>query len=190
MVDTPVAKLGMADRQLVEISRTLARGGRIIAFDEPTSSLTPQERDGLFEVIRGLRAAGKAIIYISHRMEEIHAIADRFTVMRDGKVVATDAIEGYADAQLNELIAGRELSLAMEGRPPPFKDARSLSPPRAAEPLDGTLERDQSVGSCAARSWAWRASLVLADLPSCEPYSAWMSGPEATSLSAEPHGRQ
>ncbi len=124
-VDTPVSKLGMADRQLVEISRTLARGGRIIAFDEPTSSLTPQERDGLFKVIRGLRDAGKAIIYISHRMEEIHAIADRFTVMRDGKVVATDAIEGYTDAQLNELIAGRELSLAMEGRPAPFRDAEA-----------------------------------------------------------------
>jgi ABC-type sugar transport system ATPase subunit len=64
-VDTHVSKLGMADRQLVEISRTLARGGRIIAFDEPTSSLTPQERDGLFQVIR--RDAGEAIIYISHR---------------------------------------------------------------------------------------------------------------------------
>ena len=116
-VDTPVSRLGMADRQLVEISRTLARGGRIIAFDEPTSSLTPQERDGLFRVIRDLRDAGKAIIYISHRMEEIRAIADRFTVMRDGRVVATSAISAYTDAQLNELIAGRELSLAMGERP-------------------------------------------------------------------------
>ncbi len=76
----------MADRQLVEISRTLARGGRIIAFDEPTSSLTPTERDSLFRVIAALRQEGKAIIYISHRMEEIRAIADRFTVMRDGRV--------------------------------------------------------------------------------------------------------
>ena len=117
-VDTPVSQLGMADRQLVEISRTLARGGRIIAFDEPTSSLTPQERDGLFDVIRGLRGSGKAVIYISHRMDEIRAIADRFTVMRDGSVVATGAMKDYSDAQLNEMIAGRELSLAMEGRPP------------------------------------------------------------------------
>jgi ABC-type sugar transport system ATPase subunit len=75
----------------------------------------------LFQVIRGLRDAGKAIIYISHRMEEIRAIADRFTVMRDGKVVATDAMERYTDAQFNELIAGRELSLAMEGRPAPVE---------------------------------------------------------------------
>ena len=139
-VDMPVAKLGMADRQLVEISRTLARGGRIIAFDEPTSSLTPSERDGLFTVIRALRGAGKAIIYISHRMEEIRAIADRFTVMRDGRVVASDAMADYTDAQLNGLIAGRELSLAMEGRPTavatpsaPLLELRNLSTPRLRE---------------------------------------------------------
>jgi ABC-type sugar transport system ATPase subunit len=124
-IDTLVSQLGMADRQLVEISRTLARGGRIIAFDEPTSSLTPSERDGLFKVIRDLREAGRAIIYISHRMEEIRAIADRFTVMRDGQVVASDAMSGYTDAQLNQLIAGRELSLAMEGRPAAIEETRA-----------------------------------------------------------------
>ena len=84
MSTAPVASLGMADRQLVEIGRTLARGGRIIAFDEPTSSLTPVERDGLFTVIRQLKAAGRAIVYISHRMNEIRAIADRVTILRDG----------------------------------------------------------------------------------------------------------
>jgi ABC-type sugar transport system ATPase subunit len=96
--ETPISSLGMADRQLVEISRTLARGGSIIAFDEPTSSLT-------------------AIIYISHRMEEIRAIADCFTVMRDGQVIASDAMGSFTDSQLNELIAGRELSVALEGKP-------------------------------------------------------------------------
>ncbi|WP_419728949.1 sugar ABC transporter ATP-binding protein [Lichenicola sp.] len=115
--DTPISSLGMADRQLVEIGRTLARGGRIIAFDEPTSSLTPTERDGLFRVIDRLRQAGKAIIYISHRMEEIRAIADRFTVMRDGQVIASDSMQNFTDAELNELIAGRELSVALEGKP-------------------------------------------------------------------------
>ena len=151
-VDTPVSQLGMADRQLVEISRTLARGGRIIAFDEPTSSLTPQERDGLFNVIRGLRNSGKAIIYISHRMDEIRAIADRFTVLRDGRVVATDAMAGYTDAQLNELIAGRELSLAMEGRPPhighespPRLELRSLCTERVRD-VDLTVHPGEIVG--------------------------------------------
>ena len=136
-VDTPVSKLGMADRQLVEISRTLARGGRIIAFDEPTSSLTPAERDGLFRVIRDLRDEGKAIIYISHRMEEIRAVADRFTVLRDGRVIASDAVAAHTDRQLNGMIAGRELSHAMEARPAeaasggaPLLELRNLSTPR------------------------------------------------------------
>ena len=119
-VDTPVSALGMADRQLVEIARTLARGGRVIAFDEPTSSLTPTERDALFAVIRGLKAQGKAIIYISHRMDEIRAIADRYTVMRDGRVVATGAMAGRTDADLNALIAGRELARALDHRPAPL----------------------------------------------------------------------
>jgi ABC-type sugar transport system ATPase subunit len=114
-VDAAVSTLGMADRQLVEISRTLARGGRIIAFDEPTSSLTPTERDNLFAVIRRLKEGGKAIVYISHRMKEIREIADRVTVLRDGNVVACDAIAAYSEEMLNELIAGRELSREMGG---------------------------------------------------------------------------
>jgi ABC-type sugar transport system ATPase subunit len=105
-----VGDLGMADRQIVEIARALARGGRIIAFDEPTSSLTPAERDGLFEIIRGLKCAGKAIVYISHRMAEIRAIADRVTVLRDGRVVASGRISDFTESELNNLIAGRTLA--------------------------------------------------------------------------------
>ncbi|MDQ0395315.1 sugar ABC transporter ATP-binding protein [Labrys monachus] len=150
--DAPVSRLGMADRQLVEISRTLARGGRIIAFDEPTSSLTPAERDALFAVIRSLRRDGKAIIYISHRMDEIRAIADRFTVMRDGRVVASDAIAACTNQQLNELIAGRELSRAMEGRPAPVAarmpaplELRGLSTARLAG-IDLAVRAGEIVG--------------------------------------------
>lgn len=117
-IATPVSALGMADRQLVEISRTLARGGRIIAFDEPTSSLTPAEQDSLFGVIRRLKAAGKAIVYISHRMKEIRAIADHVTILRDGEVVASGPIGDYSEARLNELIAGRELSREMSAEKP------------------------------------------------------------------------
>jgi len=100
----------MADRQVVEIARALARGGRIIAFDEPTSSLTPAERDGLFDIIRGLKRAGKAIIYISHRMAEIQTISDRVTVLRDGRVVASAKTSDFTQADLNNLIAGRVLA--------------------------------------------------------------------------------
>ena len=104
-----VADLSMADRQVVEIARALARGGRIIAFDEPTSSLTPTERDRLFDIIRGLKQAGKAIIYISHRMAEIQAISDRVTVLRDGRIVARGLTSEFRPEQLNYLIAGRVL---------------------------------------------------------------------------------
>ena len=129
-VDAPVSSLGMADRQLVEIGRTLTRGGRVIAFDEPTSSLTPAERDALFRVIGGLAAAGKSIVYISHRMDEIRAVADRFTVLRDGSVVASGAVAEVTDTELNETIAGRELSRALAGRPPPFRGIAAV--PRIA----------------------------------------------------------
>jgi len=105
-----VVQLGMADRQVVEIARTLARGGRIIAFDEPTSSLTPAERDRLFDIIRGLQRSGKAIIYISHRMSEIQTIADRVTVLRDGRVVASGRTAEFTPDQLNNLVAGRTLA--------------------------------------------------------------------------------
>ena len=114
-VAAPVAALGMAARQVVEIARTLARGGRIIAFDEPTSSLTPVERDRLFAIIGDLKAAGRGVVYISHRMPEIYAIADRITVLRDGRVVAEGKPERFPPNELNSLIAGRRLAEA-QGR--------------------------------------------------------------------------
>ena len=112
-----VGALGMADRQLVEIARTLARGGEIIAFDEPTSSLTPSERDNLFRVIGKLRAVGKGIIYISHRMKEIRAICDTMTVLRDGNVIIADRIANHDDNSINEFITGRQLASALSRRP-------------------------------------------------------------------------
>ncbi|RWL22138.1 MAG: sugar ABC transporter ATP-binding protein [Mesorhizobium sp.] len=137
--DTKVSGLGMADRQLVEISRTLARGGRIVAFDEPTSSLTPAEQESLFAVIRRLKATGKAIVYISHRMNEIRAIADQVTILRDGAVVASGPIGDYSEARLNELIAGRELSREMSAEKPaqvhsaPLLKLRSVSTARITD---------------------------------------------------------
>ena len=109
-VSAPVSSLNVAERQVVEIARTLARGGRVVAFDEPTSSLTPAERDGLFDIIRNLRKEGRAIVYISHRMPEIGAIADRVTVLRDGKIVVSGAIGEFKPSRLNELVVGRKLN--------------------------------------------------------------------------------
>ena len=109
-VTARVGSLGMAELQVVEIARTLARGGKIIGFDEPTSSLTPTERDGLFALIRQLKSSGKGIIYISHRIPEVYAIADRVTVLRDGRVVANRATSEVSPDELINMIAGRRLA--------------------------------------------------------------------------------
>jgi len=105
-----VGSLGMAELQVVEIARTLARGGKIIGFDEPTSSLTPAERDGLFALIQQLKNSGKGIIYISHRIPEVYAISDRVTVLRDGRVVASRATKEVSADELINMIAGRRLA--------------------------------------------------------------------------------
>ena len=109
-VTAKVSSLGMADMQVVEIARTLARGGQIIAFDEPTSSLTPAERDGLFDLIRNLKKGGRGIIYITHRIPEVYAITDRVTVLRDGQVVASRATSEVSPEELIDMIAGRRLA--------------------------------------------------------------------------------
>src|SRR5690606_35408557 len=82
---TPVASLTTGQMQMVEIAKALAINARIIVMDEPTSSLTASEAERLFAIIDKLRNAGIAIIYISHRIDEILRIADRITVMRDGE---------------------------------------------------------------------------------------------------------
>ena len=85
----PVALLGTAKRQMVEIARAIYNKARIIIFDEPTASLTPEEIVHFFNLVRDLRARGVAVIYISHALEESLKISDRITVLRDGKVVVS-----------------------------------------------------------------------------------------------------
>jgi ABC-type sugar transport system ATPase subunit len=83
----PVGELGIGDRQLVEIARALRRSPKLVIFDEPTSSLSLRERERLFDVIRGLKQAGVAVIYITHFVDEIFAITERVTIMRNGATV-------------------------------------------------------------------------------------------------------
>jgi ABC-type sugar transport system ATPase subunit len=107
----PVRSLTIAQRQLVEIAKALALDSRVIIFDEPTASLSPHEADLLFDVMRGLAEQHKGIVFVSHRLEEIFAIADRISVLREGKTVAS-ALR-TADISPSELIrtmVGYELS--------------------------------------------------------------------------------
>jgi len=101
--------LGPAQRQIIEIMRAVRAGGRLVAFDEPTSSLTDDEARRLFEVIRRLRAGDVSVIYISHRLNEIVSLADRIAVLRDGRLVADTPSVGLSEAEISRLMVGREL---------------------------------------------------------------------------------
>ena len=109
-VDERVRHLTMPQQQLVEIASALGANARVLILDEPTASLSDREVQNLFRVIRNLRQQGVGMIYISHRMEELSEIADRVTILRDGKYVATRPMEGLSRAELIRLMVGRELS--------------------------------------------------------------------------------
>ncbi|MER8434075.1 sugar ABC transporter ATP-binding protein [Mesorhizobium caraganae] len=128
-VRTPVASLSLGERQLVEIARALSTNARIIVMDEPTTSLTSRETDRLFEVIATLKSQGIAIIYISHRMEEVYQLADRVSVLRDSGYVGTLDRADLNASGLVSMMVGRDLSTfyKKDHRPPDEKRAVALS---------------------------------------------------------------
>jgi L-arabinose transport system ATP-binding protein len=109
--DTKLAHLPIGQRQMVEIAKALSRGATVIAFDEPTSSLSAREIEKLFAVIRELRNQGCVILYVTHRMEEIFKLCDACTVLRDGRHVRTyAALTGVTPAQLVQAMVGRDIA--------------------------------------------------------------------------------
>ena len=109
--NTRLSRLSIAQRQMVEIAKALSQGARIIAFDEPTSSLSERETKQLFKIIADLKAQGKVIFYVSHRMEEIFTVCDAVTVFRDGQHVRTELDMTKVDNDsLVKWMVGRELS--------------------------------------------------------------------------------
>jgi ribose transport system ATP-binding protein len=107
---TPVSELTAGQMQMVEIAKALALNARIIIMDEPTSSLTAGESEHLFAIIRNLRADGIGIIYISHRMDEVLALSDRITVLRDGGYVGDISRADATHDKIVQMMVGRELS--------------------------------------------------------------------------------
>jgi simple sugar transport system ATP-binding protein len=107
--DILVEDLGVGQRQRVEILKVLYRGARILIFDEPTAVLVPQEVDDLFNALKGLRAEGMAIIFISHKLDEVLRVADDVTVVRAGSTVAQVKSKDVTARQLAELMVGSEL---------------------------------------------------------------------------------
>ena len=107
---TKVSRLSLGQRQMVEIAKALTRGARIIAFDEPTSSLSDREVRRLFTIIRDLKARGCAVLYVSHRMEEIFELCDRITILRDGRHVETSELSQLTRDAVVHRMVGRELA--------------------------------------------------------------------------------
>lgn len=123
--DAEVRSLSMPEQQLVEIACALGSGARVVIMDEPAASLTQKEQHLLFKVVRDLRNDGVGVIYISHRLEEIFALADRVTVLRDGESVGTHPVDSLTESRMIQLMVGREVS--------------SIYPPSAGEPGEVVL---------------------------------------------------
>ncbi|NRF67491.1 sugar ABC transporter ATP-binding protein [Aquincola sp. S2] len=108
--DTKVRQLIVAEKQLVEIAKALARKARLLIMDEPTATLTPGETERLFQLMAQLKSSGVTIVYISHKLDEVERITDEVIVMRDGRFVARDATAKLSRQQMANLMVGRELS--------------------------------------------------------------------------------
>jgi len=106
-----VGSLPIGVQQRVEILKLLYRDARLLILDEPTAVLTPREKDQLFAILRKLRDDGRSIVIVTHKLAEIMELADRVTVMRDGKAVATRAIASTGEQELTQLMVGREVNL-------------------------------------------------------------------------------
>jgi len=140
-----VRDLSLAQRQLVEIARALAFQSRLIIMDEPTAPLTTRDAEGLFRTMRALRDRGVSIIYISHRLKEIFEIADRVTVMRDGRTVLSATPAATSEDGLVRAMAGEVLTRASAASP--GAAAGSMQPAlRVDEPHRLTVHRGEVVG--------------------------------------------
>ncbi len=106
-LDAPVSALSMGERQLVEIARLLTRDARVLILDEPTATLTDVEIERIFAALLAVKREGRSVLYITHRLAEVYTICDRVSVMRNGELVTTAALDGLDRAALIELMLGR-----------------------------------------------------------------------------------
>ena len=116
--DTRVGELSLPAQQVVEICRALAADTRIVLMDEPTSRFQREDVDRVFRLVRQLASRGIAVVYISHFLEEVREIADRYTVLRDGRTVDTGVLSATSDEQIVTQMVGREMARRFPERPP------------------------------------------------------------------------
>ena len=149
-VDAPVRALSVANRQRVEIAKALSLNARVLIMDEPTAALTEADVARLFELVRRLKARGVGVVYISHRMAEIFALADRVTVLRDGQHVGTKPVADTSEPELIAMMVGRTLdhlfpkSAARVGAP--VLEVRDLVAPPVVKGVSLTVRAGEIVG--------------------------------------------
>jgi ABC-type sugar transport system ATPase subunit len=152
-VRTRVRELGMAERQLVEIAKALASDIEVLLLDEPTSALSDREARRLFQIIADLTASGVAVVYVSHRLGEVLEIAQRVTVLRDGRQIGTVVANEVNEAELVRMMVGRSLAAELSeqsGTPAASEGkvvlrARGLARPPRLKPIDLELRAGEIV---------------------------------------------
>jgi|RhiMetStandDraft_4_1073278.scaffolds.fasta_scaffold07133_2 ribose transport system ATP-binding protein len=147
-----VGDLGTAYWQLTEIAKAMAQDARVLIMDEPTASLAKHEADQLFELVGRLKAGGISIVYISHRMEEVYRIADRITILRDGKNLLTERLTDVTPEKIVEGIVGQQIEgLAYQARdtsaePEILLEADGLTAGSRVQNVSFTLHRGEIIG--------------------------------------------
>jgi rhamnose transport system ATP-binding protein len=145
-----VKDLSVAQRHFVEIARALSQDARVVIMDEPTAALSQREIRELYRIIAQLKAAGTAVIFISHKFDEIFEVADRYTVLRDGKFVADGAMAGINEAELVALMVGRAVNDAYPKAQAeiggPLLEVNNLCHPTEFDKVNFTLRRGEILG--------------------------------------------
>lgn len=186
--ESPVGGLSTAAQQLVEIARALLTEARVVVLDEPTSALTQEDARRLFDLIRRLRGRGVSVVYISHFLEEVQEIADRFTVLRDGQSVGGGAVAEFSPERIVELMVGRSLAEQFPRVPHEIgepllelKDVAGVELPRG---VTLTLHRGEVLGVAgivgAGRTELLRAVFGLDPVRSGTITVHWVSGTKLT----------
>ena len=148
-LDAPLRTLPIAQRQIVAIARALTGEARVVFMDEPTASLTQAEADHLTAVVRRLSAEGVAVVFVSHRLAEVLAIAHRVSVLRDGRLVGVFPAEGMTQSRLAELMTGRTFERAVEARGaagPVVLEVEGLTRPGEFRDVSFALRRGEVLG--------------------------------------------
>ena len=148
---TQVKNLSLGQRQMIEIGKALMRDARVIAFDEPTSSLSSREAEQLFKIIRALQAQGRAIIYVTHRMDEVYELCDRVTVFRDGRCIKTfESVDKLGRDELISCMVGRSIADVYGYRPREIGatqlEVKALMGPGLSAPVSFSARKGEIVG--------------------------------------------